>query len=114
MLTTRIEDRQGIRLIHLAGPLNSETCDPFRGQMEPMLSTPGVRIVLDCEHLYFVSSRGLSVLAHCQQVADQNQAFFGIAALNKRIVKTIELLGMIQFVKQYPTVDEAIQAASTG
>lgn len=114
MLTLNTEDRQGIQLVHLSGPLDSETCNQFWSLMDGLLSKPQARIVLDCEHLFFASSRGLSALAHCQQVAGQNQAFFGVAALNKRIVKTIELMGMIQFVKQYPTVDQALKAAPAG
>ena len=36
----------------------------------------------------------------------------GIAALNKRITKTIELLGMSKLVKLYPSVADAMQAAT--
>ena len=111
-LTTEIEDRGGIHLIHVSGPLDSMSHDPFKNRLDPMLSQPRVRIVLDCENLTYVNSRGLTLFAHYQRTAAANLSFFGIAALSPRIIKGIELLGMGKLVRLYPTVEEALQAAS--
>ena len=112
VLTTQIENRDGIQLVHVSGPLDSMTHDQFKNLLDPMVNQPRVRIVLDCEHLSYVNSKGLALLGRYQRVTIQNLSFMGIAALNRRIVKTIELLGMSKLVKLYPTVAEAIQAAS--
>jgi len=112
-LTTQIEDRQGIRLIHVSGSLDSMTHDPFRDLLDPMVNQPHSRIVLDCNNLTYMNSRGITLMARCHRIATQNQSFFGIAALNSRITKAIELLGMGKLMKLYPTVEEAMQAAAT-
>ena len=88
------------------------THDQFKNLLDHMVNQPRVRIVLDCEHLSYVNSKGLALLGRYQRVTIQNLSFFGIAALNRRITKTIELLGMSKLVKLYPTVAEAIQAAA--
>ncbi len=111
VLTTQIENRDGIQLVHVSGPLDSMTHDQFRDLLDPMINQPRVRIVLDCENLTYVNSKGLALLGRYQRVTIQNLSFLGIAALNRRIVKTIELLGMGKLVKLYPTVEEAMQAA---
>ena len=111
-LTTDIEDRDGIQLIRVAGPLDSMTHDQFKNLLDPMISQPNVHIVLDCENLTYVNSKGLALLGRYQRVTIQNLSFLGIAALNRRITKTIELLGMSKLVKLYPTVEEAMQAAA--
>lgn len=111
VLTTQIENRDGIQLVHVSGPLDSMTHDQFRDLLDPMINQPRVRIVLDCENLTYVNSKGLALLGRYQRVIIQNLSFLGIAALNRRIVKTIELLGMGKLVKLYPTVEEAMQAA---
>jgi anti-anti-sigma factor len=111
-LTTEIEDRDGIRLIHVSGPLDSMTHDQFKAQMDPLVRQARIRIVLDCEKLTYVNSTGLTLLVRYHRTAIQNLAFFGIAALNPRILKAIDLLGMGKLVKPYPTVEEAIQAAT--
>jgi anti-anti-sigma factor len=111
-LSTQIEEREGIRVIHVTGPLDSETHDSLQELLDPMVKQAQVRIVLDCEHLSYVNSKGLMMLARYHRTAVQNLSFFGIAALNARILKAIDLLGMGKLVKLYPTVEEALQAAA--
>ena len=112
VLTTQIENRDGIQLVHVSGPLDSMTHDQFKNLLDPMVSQPHVRIVLDCENLSYVNSKGLALLGRYQRITIQNLSFLGIAALNRRITKTIELLGMSKLVKLYPTVEEAVQTAA--
>ena len=112
VLTTQIENRDGIQLVHVSGPLDSMTHEQFKSLLDPMVNTPGVRIVLDCEHLSYVNSKGLALLGRYQRIAIQTLSFFGIAGLNRRITKTIELLCMGKLVRLYPSVDEAMQAAA--
>ena len=111
VLTTQIENRSGIQLIHVSGPLDSMTHDQFKDLLDPLINQARVRIVLDCEHLSYVNSKGLALLGRYQRITIQNISFLGIAALNRRITKTIELLGMSKLVKLYPTVEEAMKAA---
>lgn len=106
------EERGGIHIVHVSGPVNAETCERFWNQMDSLVNTPGLRIVLDCERLFFASSRGLSMLARCQQAAEKSGSLFAIAALSKQIVKSIELLGMGKMVEIHPTVFAAMQAVS--
>ena len=112
VLTTHIENRDGVQLVHVSGPLDSMTHDQIKNLLDPMISQPNVHIVLDCENLTYVNSKGLALLGRYQRVTIQNLSFLGIAALNRRITKTIELLGMSKLVKLYPTVEEAMQAAA--
>ena len=112
VLTTQIESREGVQVIHISGPLDSMTHDRFKDLLDPMVSQSRVRIVLDCENLSYVNSKGLALLGRYQRIALQNLSFLGIAALNRRITKTIELLGMSKLVKLYPTLAEAMTAAS--
>ena len=110
-LTTETEDRNGIRLIHLAGPLDSVTHDLFKEMMDALALQSRVKVVLDCERLAYVNSRGITLLARYQRVIAASRGFFGVAALNPRIRAAIELLGMDKLVALYPTVPEALQAA---
>ena len=112
ILNTESEDRDGIRLIHVSGPLDSMTHESFKGKLDPMLKEPRFRIVLDCERLTYLNSTGIMLLARYQRTAGQSLSFFGVAALNPRILKSIDLLGMGKLVKLYPTVAEAMQAAT--
>ena len=111
-LTTEFEDRDGIRLIHVSGPLDSMTYDSFKDVLDPLVSQPHFRVVLDCEKLTYINSRGIMLLARYQRATGQSVSFFGVAALNPRITRAIELLGMSKLVILYPTVEVAIRAAA--
>ena len=112
MLTTQIENREGIHLVHVLGALDSLVFEQFKEMMDPLINHAHVRIVLDCEKLTYVNSTGLALLGRYQRISSQNLAFLGIAGLNKRLVKTIDVLGLGKLVKLYPTVEEALKAAA--
>jgi len=112
VLTTQIENRDGIQLIHVSGPLDSTTLKQFRNLLDPMVNQPRGRIVLDCEKLTYLNGNGLALLSRYQRVALQNLSVFGVAALPPQIAKALDLLRMSKRVKFYPTVAEALQAAA--
>jgi anti-anti-sigma factor len=110
-LSLKSEDRNGVRLIHVCGPLDSVTRDQFKAYMDPLLSEVHVRIVLDCQELSYVNSRGLMLLVRYQRVVRQAFSFLGISGLNARTLKGIKLLGMEQLLCWHPTVEEAMAVA---
>ncbi len=111
-LNFEIEDRDGIRLIHVSGPLDSATYDSFKKFMDPLVSRSRVRIVLDCQNLTYVNSRGLTLLMHYERISKLGISFFGVAALSPRILKSIEMLGLNKVVTWYPTLEQALQTAA--
>ena len=112
VLTIQLENSNGVQLIHVSGPLDSVTHDQFRNQLDPLVNESGVRLVLDCTNLTYVNSKGLALIGRNQRLVMQNLSFMAVAGLNKRITKTIELLGLSRVVKLYPTVDDAMAAAA--
>jgi anti-sigma B factor antagonist len=112
LLTLEQEEREGVCLIRVVGPLDSVTHDQFRDYLDPLVNEPHARIVLDCTGLKYVNSRGLTLLARYQRMLSASLAFFGVAGLNPRILKAIDLLGMGKLVRLYPSVEEACDAAA--
>lgn len=111
-LTTDIEDRDGIQLIRVAGPLDSMTHDQIKNLLDPLVSKPKALIVLDCENLKYVNSRGITLLARYHRAVSANMGFFGVAGVNSRILKGLELLGMGKLLHFYATVGDALKAAA--
>ena len=107
-----IEDRDGVRLIHVSGPLDSMTHDQFKNFMDPIVNKSRVRIVLDCQNLTYINSRGLTLLMHYQRVCKLGFSFLGVAALRPGIVKNIELLGLDKVLRWYPTLEQALETAT--
>ena len=111
-LNFEIENRNDIRLIHVSGPLDSMTYDQFKSYLDPIVSQSHVRIVLDCQGLTYVNSRGLTLLMHYQRTSKLDLSFLGIAALRPRILRNIELLGLDKLMTWYPTIEQALQTAA--
>ena len=110
-LKIEAEDRGEIKILHLSGPLDSMTYDQLRDRLETLFLHPRSRVVLDCEHLTYANSRGLTLLIHFYRISAVNLSFLGIAALNARIIKSVELLGMDKLVPLYNSVEAALADA---
>ena len=78
--------------------------------MDPLVDTPGMRIVLDCENLTYAGSTEILLLGQYHHRMAQNQGGLGIAALNNRITQTLEQIGLGQMLHLYPTIEAAIAA----
>ena len=111
-LKLETEERNGVRIIHVSGPLDSMNYDQFKAEMDPLIGKARVRVVLDCQNLTYVNSRGLALLMHYQRVSKLDFSFLGIAALRPRILKGMEMLGLGKFVTSYPTLEEALEMAT--
>ncbi len=111
-LQIEVEDRNGIQVVHVSGPLDSNTHDGFKNQIDALMEKPHVRVVMNCEKVTYVNSRGLALLAHYQRSSAKNLSFFGLAGLNPRIAKAIEMLGMSKLIKIYPTLEEVLVVAA--
>ncbi len=107
------EERDGVLIVRVGGPLDSMTHDQFREYLDPIMNQPKVRVVLDCQNLSYINSRGLTQLMHYQRICKISFSFFGVTALRPNIVKNIELLGLARTFRWYPTVEEALAAAAT-
>ena len=111
-LTTCITVREGVQVVEVSGALDTVAYDSFRDLLTSLLGRRGARIVLDCTKLFYVNSQGLALFIRLQTDANRNGAFLGITGLNRRIVRTLEMLGMTGLVKLYETAAEALAAAA--
>ena len=112
MLTIQMEFREGLRLVHLSGPLDSSTRSTFKDMMEGIVNQPGFRLVLDCENVVMLNSQVLGLLGYYNRLALESKSFLAVAALDKQLTKIIERLGMGKLVPLYATVDDALKAAA--
>jgi anti-anti-sigma factor len=110
-LNFEAEDINGVRLIHVSGPLDSATYGCFRDYLDPLISKSRVSIVLDCQNLTYVNSRGITLLMHYQRTAKLGFSYFGLAAFRPHTLKSIEKLGLGKFLTWFPTLDEALERA---
>ena len=105
------EDRQGVRVIHVSGPLDSANYEQFRQYMDPVVDQPNARTVLACRNLSDVNSRGVALLVHYHRSATVVLSYFAIAELSPHIRKNIEMLGLGHLLTWHATLEDALAEA---
>ena len=102
------EDRQGVHVVRISGPLDSMTFSQFRAYMDPLVDQANKRILLDCADLTYLNSRGVALLLHYQRSCNLKLTFFGITEVPPRIAKEFILEDVVELILQHVESCEAI------
>ena len=109
-----LEERDGIHLIHVSGPLDSATYDEFKAYMDPIVYEATRKVVLDCEKLTYVNSHGVTLMMHYQKVAKMVFSYFLVAGFRPYILKGMGRLGLSDSLTWFPTIENAMEMAAAG
>ncbi|MDQ3026496.1 MAG: STAS domain-containing protein [Pseudomonadota bacterium] len=101
--------------VHVAGRLDQDTCEAFRGQLMGFVDAAGRdggAIVLDLSALEYVSSAGLRcfMLASRQAKAQHGRIF--VAALQPMVSEIFEISHFNLVFQVFPTLGDAMAAVS--
>jgi anti-sigma B factor antagonist len=109
LLTVTHETADSIKIVVLDGPVDSSTYDLFRKEIGSVC-LPSAKVLLDCAGLTYMNSKSLGLLSsfHRQQMVDMGR--LALSGLNRKLVKTMDLLGLGQMLKLYETRDQALEA----
>jgi anti-anti-sigma factor len=106
----QIEESGDITILTISGPIDSATIEEFREKANPAFSKKGVKLLLDCKDLTYMNSRALGYLTTCRRQCYAQGGRIVMASLNKKIVRTMDLLGLGKLLKSYDSREEALQA----
>ncbi len=114
MLTIGVEeDLRGpepVHVISLRGSLDAHNFSRFQNQLEELIDSGYVRLVVAAGELEFISSAGLGVLKATVMKIRERGGDLRLAELPPKILNVMQLLG---FCKIYQTFDEASEAAES-
>lgn len=99
-----------VTVVTVNGPVDSATIEQFRMALDPLTSKPGAYVLLDCEKLTYINSRGLGLLAKYHRNCFAHLGWFALCKLNRKLVRTMDLLGLGSLLKIYETREEALAA----
>ncbi|MDP8209935.1 MAG: STAS domain-containing protein [Candidatus Stygibacter australis] len=97
-----------ILVINIYGELYSEQVM----QMEYKLlefSTKTNRVIIDCEELEYVDSKGLGVLISFQKLLEERGGEMAVCSPNGKVEKVFELTHFDKFTKVYATLEDALK-----
>ena len=101
--------------VHVAGRLDQDTCEAFRGQLMGFVDAAGRNggaIVLDLSALEYVSSAGLRCFMLASRQAKAHHGRIFVAALQPMVSEIFEISHFNLVFQVFPTLGDAMAAVS--
>lgn len=112
VLTIECEAVQAGTVLHLAGRIDSQTCERLHCEIVRLFSKKLYQIILDCQKVDYLSSAGLGVLLDDMTTAQENAGGLVLLSPSTRVSTVLVLIGasdLIQVVFNMPDAMRAIQ-----
>lgn len=111
-MTVTSENRKGVGLVRVTGPLLAANVDEFRGAFWPWYPQSGCRnVVLDLAAMDALDSTGLGTLIGALKLVGETGGDIKVAALQKRPRLVFEITRSYKVFDIFDTVDQALQSA---
>ena len=107
------EPRGAIRILSLRGELDAHTATELEEAIEQCKRDHHFRIIINGEHLDYISSAGLGVFMAFIEEIRTAKGDIKIAALQPRVYNVFDLLGFPILFDIVTTVDEAVELFGT-
>jgi len=118
-VTLTIEDVQGaaditLKIIKIAGQLDESNVDEEAKKVYTLIeqNPSKLNIILDLEELEYMNSKSIGYLTDWYGKVFENGGKVVIAKAKPNILDILEVVGLTQLIKNYPTVEEAKAAIS--
>jgi anti-sigma B factor antagonist len=103
-----------VAFVTTKGFLDAHTVTEFERQMEMLVDTGTVRVVIDTSSLSFVSSAGVGAIMRLAKRLEQNDGGLAFVKPPPKILSVFDLLGLRQVLCITETVEEAASQLRDG
>jgi anti-sigma B factor antagonist len=110
MFTVGVEVHDGVGTVSMTGEVDYGTADRLRGVALVALANGAASLVIDCEHVPFIDSAGLRVLAEAHAAADVHAGTITIRHPSAQMTRLLEMTGLSDVLTVEP-VGEPVAGA---
>lgn len=104
------EERDRLNVVHVRGSLDAYSFPRLESLLSELQDAHRTRVVLDCEHIDYMSSAALGILIGFTRRVREDGGDLKLVNLPGKIYNIIELLGFHKLLEIYDRQDDAIQA----
>lgn len=108
----QVRVEQEIKVIDLAGELNSTTSSPIHKAISDEL-VAGESVILNMTHVSYMSSAGIRTLLLLYRSVMESGGQIVLVGLSEDLQDTLSLTGFLEFFNTQPTLDAGLQAMRT-
>ncbi len=105
---------RGILILSADGGIDSSNADELVAELGKLVDAGARKLIVDCSRLGFISSYGIAVLVRLHKKLSERGGDVKLAALESRVARLIDLLGLERVFQIYPNVDDARKAFRSG
>ena len=99
-----------VLILSADGGIDSTNADEFVAQLGTLVQAGVRKLIVDCSRLGYMSSYGIAVLVRLHKKLAEHGGDVKLAALESRVARLIELVGLAPVFQIYPNVDSARSA----
>lgn len=100
-------------IVHLHGYLDAHTASQFERDLRSVIEQGVTHVIVDFEHLDYISSAGLGVFMVFIEDIRRNNGDILLAAMRDNVFSVFDLLGFQILFRIFPSVDDALSALAT-
>ena len=104
----------GAAIVKVTGRVDSATAPDLDDALGRLLREGHKNIVLDLRGVDFLSSAGLRAVVKAQQEAAKSGGDVRLASVSEPVEVVLRTVGFMQFLKMYPTSEEAVGSFVAG
>lgn len=97
-----------VEVITVSGRVDSSTAPEFEQALKTALDSGRYRIVLDLEHVDYMSSAGLRAMVAALKTARRHNGDLRIANPSSRVTEVLQLAGLTSIFEVYPNQVDAV------
>ncbi|HRZ11706.1 MAG TPA: STAS domain-containing protein [Kiritimatiellia bacterium] len=105
-----VEQGGSLSIMAVAGPVDSATLDQFRAALDGLTASPAPQVLLDCQNMAYISSRGLELLVKYHRVCSSQRGRFAVCGISPKLFHAMDLLGLGSLLNTFETRSQAIEA----
>ncbi len=103
-----------VLILSADGGIDSTNAEELVSELGKLVDAGARKLIVDCSRLGFISSYGIAVLVRLHKKLAERGGDVKLAALESRVARLIDLVGLERVFQIYPNVDGARNAFRSG
>lgn len=109
-LSIQVRDVDGVAVVQPEGFINAHTVRQFESALEGLVGSGKFTILLNCQHLSYISSAGLGAIMGLIETVRENGGDILLCSLQENVYAIFDTLGFTQLYRVFQNEAEAQQA----
>jgi len=109
-LSIQVREMDGVAVVQPEGFINAHTVRQFESALESLVGAGKFTILLNCQHLNYISSAGLGAIMGLIETVRENGGDILLCSLQENVYAIFDTLGFTQLYRVFQTETEAQQA----